>query len=287
LEALNRAFDPALGRFRVLARFELAPKPGVMNAARLQDFTATLATNGTFALFEFTGALPRAKLYSGWETFADDAGAVAGLSTNLLSLSDLEYLKALRTNDFLARSNSAWLQAELTLKTIGTNDFLTLRQLASPSFDPLQTVLLADTPAKLKSSSGNNGNPGTVEFVSYDPRRIVLRAKSTGPSVLLLNDKFDPSWKVTVDGKPEKLLRCNYIMRGVEVADGEHTVEFRFEPPIKGLYISLAAIVVGLAITGILIFPARSKPVGDEQKPSRQASPVAKQNEPFAAKQRK
>jgi hypothetical protein len=29
--------------------------------------------------------------------------------------------------------------------------------------------------------------------------------------VLLLNDRFDPNWNVRVDGKLERLLRCNYI----------------------------------------------------------------------------
>jgi len=47
--------------------------------------------------------------------------------------------------------------------------------------------------------------------------------------VLLLNDRFDPAWRVTVDGKAASLLRCNYIMRGVQLAPGEHTVEFTFE----------------------------------------------------------
>jgi uncharacterized membrane protein YfhO len=184
-------------------------------------------------------------------------------------------MKAMGTNDFQARSNAAWLQTAASLKTMGTNDFLTLRKLTSPVFDPLQTVLLADPPNKLKTASGTNGNPGTVEFVSYDPKRIVLRAKSAGPSILLLNDKFDPTWRVTVDGKPETLLRCNYIMRGVEVADGAHTVEFRFEPPISGFYISLAAIIVGLALAGILIIPGKTAPAPANEPARPQPKPAA------------
>ena len=46
-------------------------------------------------------------------------------------------------------------------------------------------------------------------------RHIVFAANATAPSVLLLNDKYDPNWHVTVDGKPAELLRCNFIMRGV------------------------------------------------------------------------
>jgi hypothetical protein len=48
----------------------------------------------------------------------------------------------------------------------------------------------------------------------------------------LLNDRFDPQWSVTVDGKTSTLLRCNYLMRGVQLEPGPHTVKFSFQIPI-------------------------------------------------------
>ena len=57
--------------------------------------------------------------------------------------------------------------------------------------------------------------------------------------VLLLNDKYDPSWQVRVDGKPAELLRCNFLMRGVQLSAGPHTVEFLFKPDVGMLYVSL------------------------------------------------
>jgi len=59
----------------------------------------------------------------------------------------------------------------------------------------------------------------------------VLQTKADFASVLLLNDRFDPQWTVAIDGKPATLLRCNYLMRGVQVPAGEHTVCFRFNTP--------------------------------------------------------
>ena len=120
------------------------------------------------------------------------------------------------------------------MKAEGTNDFLTLKELASPSFDPTQTVLARRFPGTRPPPAAQNApasGSGTVEFTSYSPNRFVLQAKALAPSVLLLNDKYDPGWKVSVDGKPETLLRCNYLMRGVQVPAGEHQVEFRFAPP--------------------------------------------------------
>jgi hypothetical protein len=134
------------------------------------------------------------------------------------------------------------------LSKVGTNDFLTLKTLASPSFNPQEIVLLAESDVLASPDSSVNPDAGTVEFVSYAPKEIVLKATASAPSVLLLNDKFDSNWEVAVSGKPVKLLRANYLMRGVHVPAGEHRVEFRFKPPVQALYVSLSAILMAAGL---------------------------------------
>ena len=66
--------------------------------------------------------------------------------------------------------------------------------------------------------------------------------------------------RVTVDGKPAELLRCNYLMRGVQVPPGQHTVEFQFNLPNKPLYITLTAIGIGILLIGYLLILQRRQP---------------------------
>ena len=74
--------------------------------------------------------------------------------------------------------------------------------------------------------------------------------------MLLLNDKHHPAWKVTVDGAPAKLLRANYLMRGVHLPKGKHKVEFRFKPDQGSIKISLAGFGLGgLALLALLLLP--------------------------------
>jgi hypothetical protein len=254
LDALNNQLDPGRNRFQVVEQFDLVPKPGLTEVQSLDQLTAVISTNGQYAIFSFNGALPRAKLYTDWQIVTNDPAA---------------------TNELAAAAQNASDQD--LLKKVGTNDFLTLKKLVSPQFDPEKVVLLA-APLSLPSSSlaPSNAPGGTVDFVSYAPKHVVLLAKAAAPSVLLLNDKYDPNWKVTLDGKPERLLRCNYIMRGVQVPAGEHRIEFRFQPPITGLYVSVAAIALGLGLIGFLAVASRS---------SNQVTPAAAQEKPVAAKQ--
>ncbi len=220
LETLNREIDPLQHRFRFAVRFDIVPKPGILNPTGLEELSAAIKPDGQYAVFDFTGALPRAKLYANW--------------------------------------------------TVSTNDQATLTNLASADFDPERTVLVADQsvpnprPRPSEATAGQ-ASTNSVEFTSYAPKRIVLQAKADAPSVLLLNDKFHPDWKVLVDGKPELLLRCNYVMRGVYLPAGAHAVEFRFEPPVNTLYVSLAAVAIGLALCGLLVLRPPNQRLADAQ----------------------
>ncbi len=241
LSFLNGGLDPAKKRFRIAQRFDLIPKSevAVPNGITPEQFvnylppdllTARPSADGAYALIEFTGALPRARLYANWQLPMNDKTAVSGLTkTNL--------------------GPDGWA----LLQQVGTNDFLTLNELASPAFDPWQTVLLAESPAVPNPpATATNENSGTVEFTSYTPKDIKFHTQAATPTVLLLNDQYDPHWSVTVDGKPAPLLRANFIMRGVWLPAGEHSVEFHFRLPVKPLYVTSAAMIIGVLLSGFL-----------------------------------
>ncbi len=145
---------------------------------------------------------------------------------------------------------------------VNTNDEVTLQTLASPAFDPKRQVLVsnADLSPPPAESAATNQDAGTVEFVQYAPKDVLLRVRAETPALLLLNDKHDPHWTVTVDDKPGRLLRCNYLMRGVIVPPGEHTVRFRFSTSLLALGVSIAALAAGFALLLFICMPLVSKP---------------------------
>ncbi|MBI4664482.1 MAG: hypothetical protein HY735_37290 [Verrucomicrobia bacterium] len=142
---------------------------------------------------------------------------------------------------------------------VATNDQTALRQLSDLTFDPSRSVVVSDLIPEAQTAAGTNPAGGTVKITSYAPKRVQLEAKAPSPAVLLLNDRYDPDWRVFVDGKPELLLRCNFIMRGVRLQAGEHTVEFRFEPPVTALYASLFSLAVGLGLCGFATLSGQSR----------------------------
>lgn len=134
-----------------------------------------------------------------------------------------------------------------------TDDKTALAQLNSSKFDPTKTVLIAnDTPVPQKPAQPE-ADPGTVTIASYQPKDVTLQADAKTPSVLLLNDRTGDYWKVSVDQKPASVLRCNYIMRGVFVPPGRHTIEFRFRAPLQWLYVSGSAFAFGVLLVGYVL----------------------------------
>ncbi|HVU26908.1 MAG TPA: hypothetical protein VHG71_04140 [Verrucomicrobiae bacterium] len=240
LNSLNEQLDPARHRFSIIRRFAVGLKPGVTEFhQRTDELTAYPGDDGQYALFDFAGALPRAKLYSHWQ--------VAQVSTNTLQ----PWVKSVQ--------QSVPREWGVALAQQNTNDLATLYTLASADFDPEQTVLVTPNFSAATAVNATNANSGTVEFKNYTPKDIVFDTQAAAPSILLFNDKYDPNWRVTMDGKPAELLRCNFIMRGVYLTPGNHTVEFQFRIPNGPLYVSLAAIGVGIFLCGFLFFSTRRK----------------------------
>jgi hypothetical protein len=133
------------------------------------------------------------------------------------------------------------------------DDASALQVLGLPQFDPEKLVLVATNTPVAQVPGNPQADPGTVKITHYESKDLVMEADAKTPAVLLLNDRTGDNWNVWVDQKPGAVLRCNYIMRGVFVPSGHHTVEFRYQPPVKLVYLSLAAFGVGIFLGGFVI----------------------------------
>ncbi|MCS6909448.1 MAG: YfhO family protein [Anaerolineales bacterium] len=107
--------------------------------------------------------------------------------------------------------------------------------LAASTFDPKSKVILSTDGGAQRTVGGRFA---TATIHEYTPERIQLSA--TGPGYLLLTDAFYPGWTATVNGAPATILRANILFRSVWLPEGEHRIEFRYEPltAMWGLWIS-------------------------------------------------
>lgn len=134
-------------------------------------------------------------------------------------------------------------------------------RIADPAWNPARSVIVTGAGA----SHGRQGLCEPAEIVACKPNRVEVAARSDSGGVLMLNDRFDPQWEVFVDGEAAPLVRCNGIMRGVDVPTGEHRVVFRYRPAWPCFLTNLACALIILVWGGFgLLLRRRARPVAPD-----------------------
>jgi hypothetical protein len=100
------------------------------------------------------------------------------------------------------------------------------------SFDPAATVIIDKRFApQIKGFSGSYDSSATIGLQSYAPNHLIYKSKSSHEELAVFSEiYYQPGWDAFIDGKKTEHFRCNYILRGMRVPAGEHTIEFKFEP---------------------------------------------------------
>jgi uncharacterized membrane protein YfhO len=68
--------------------------------------------------------------------------------------------------------------------------------------------------------------------------------------VVRFSQRYQPGWRVFVDGEEASLLRLDYVSMGVWVPAGAHTVEFRCVSGVMPALLSGGVLVLALAGAG-------------------------------------
>ena len=122
-----------------------------------------------------------------------------------------------------------------------------LPALQSGQFDPKQTVLIEKSPPSMAASTGA---AESVSFASYEADELTMKVIANSDGMLVLSEVYAPGWNAYVDGKKVSLYAADYVLRGIPVPAGEHTVTLRYEP--RSLQIgTLISVIVGFAFLAI------------------------------------
>jgi hypothetical protein len=69
-----------------------------------------------------------------------------------------------------------------------------------------------------------------AQITVYTPNRIVVEADLEDPGLLVLSEVWYPGWQARADGTKVTIHPVDGVLRGVCLAAGRHTVEFRYAP---------------------------------------------------------
>jgi hypothetical protein len=190
------------------------------------------------------------------QVYEGNVGIINMLNVKYLLQND-EGKMITQTNNF--RNGPAWFVNEIqwaadynaeyeALKTVETRNTVVIRDIfkaelngLSPKSDSLSTVTVTDIAPNAMSYHTSNSQDGFVVFSEA---------------------YYEHGWQAEIDNEPAKIYPVNYMLRGLKVPAGEHTITFRFEPEVvkQGSTITLlSSILLFLLAVGGVVYSNKKR----------------------------
>ena len=154
---------------------------------------------------------------------------------------------------------------EMTLSLDTLNSFEKLVDIDGVyKFNPAEQAVMLDSEAKDLSTTKYSGE-ATVKMTKFEPNYIKYDAQTKGKQLIVFSEVYYPKgWKALVDGKETDIHRVNYLLRGVEVDGGKHTIELVYvnEKAKTGKTLAIVSsilLILFVAGMGFLWYRSRSK----------------------------
>ena len=224
-------YSPAkLQRYQDLIDFHIAPEMSRVAS----DINAVIPTASTIADIE--GGL---KYYP----------VLAMLNTKYIVIDGnsypLTYSQALGNAWFVERSRTA-TTADAEMAALG-------------EIDPGREAVIFDAQAAEGTAAEYPGAAeGSIVMKEYSPNRLSYDVTAVAKGLAVFSEIYYPAgWKAYIDGEEVPVLRADYTLRALLIDEGDHEVEFVYDPGsfTLGKNISLASsLVIILALAGCILY---------------------------------
>jgi len=141
---------------------------------------------------------------------------------------------------------NAWFVDQVDIKN-NADDALNAIEKLNPA-----TVAIVES-TDFTEKNGSKLTKGTIQLTTYKPNHLTYKSTNTGNGFAVFSEiyyKGNKDWKAYVDGKYTPHFKTDYILRGMLIPAGNHTIEFKFEPRS----VSTGKTIDGIASVGLLLF---------------------------------
>lgn len=132
---------------------------------------------------------------------------------------------------------------------------------ALETFDPGKTAVIDQRfAADVKGLAISYDTTNTIRLTSYVPDQLKYESKAGSDQLAVFSEIFykgNTDWKSYIDGKEVPHIRVDYLLRGLRVPAGAHTIEFKFDPPVwkTGMTVDLVSNIalILLLVAGVVV----------------------------------
>jgi len=123
-------------------------------------------------------------------------------------------------------------------------------------FNPATTAIV-DTRFSEQIIDSLDNTGASIVLTEYKPNYLKYNSNSTKDGIVIFSEiYYYKGWNAYVDDKLTPHFRANYVLRGMQVPAGNHTVEFKFAPTSysTGERVSLASSIILLLLLGFVSY---------------------------------
>jgi len=146
---------------------------------------------------------------------------------------------------------NAWFVNEIEWAASADAEMQTISEI-----DPATTAVVHDEFKSALKNWSPFDSTAAISMTKYETKKLTYDVKTPTAAAVIFSEIYYPAgWVCRIDGNEVSAFRANYILRGVEVPAGNHTIEWSFEPKsyATGISVNIAG-SVALVLLMLLIF---------------------------------
>ncbi len=195
---------------------------------------------------------------------------VEKINTRVLNMLDAKYVLTptqKQQNEFMVQRNDSAMGACWFVNNIKFVNGPVEEMNALNDINPAQTAVVDNSFKTIAGNPGNSDSSASIKVLSYDNDDIKYSSRSSGNRFAVFSEIYYPAgWNAYIDNHKADYCKTNYVLRGMQIPAGNHTIEFRFEPAMyyKGQifnYIAFALLLITLFIAAFYYWRTKDQPV--------------------------
>ena len=147
-------------------------------------------------------------------------------------------------------NGNAWFISELKKANSADEEITLLKGLESKREAIVNT---RDFP-NINRFAFRKDSTSSITLENYQPNHLTYKAINAYAGVAIFSEMYYANgWNAYIDGMLQDHFKVNYVLRALRIPEGEHTIEFKFEPQVvkTGSKITLtSSILLGLVVLG-------------------------------------
>jgi hypothetical protein len=159
---------------------------------------------------------------------------IAKNNMEILNMLDVKYvIQTDKENKEFPTSNpntngNAWFVSQVKLVNSADEEMKAL-----DSLDSKNVAIVNSKDFEIKNTAFAKDSTATITLDSYKPNHLKYTSNNANEGLAVFSEiYYGKGWNAFIDGKKVDHIRVDYVLRGLQIPAGKHSIEFKFEPEV-------------------------------------------------------